>query len=77
MDTSRSIYNLIRHFYRAISNVVLAKLFIGYKCQTQSSIKGINTAVQLGSLVRFIYHINTNYTKRGASVAASGKAFDY
>jgi len=39
--------------------------------------KGINTAVQLGSLVRFLYDSNTNYTKRGTSMAASGKAFDY
>jgi len=42
-----------------------------------NNIKGIKTAVQLGSLVRFLYHSSTNYTKRGASVAASGKAFDY
>jgi len=40
-------------------------------------VKGINTAVQLGSLVRFLYRSNTNYIKRGASVATSGKAFDY
>jgi len=40
-------------------------------------VNGINTAVQLRSLVRFLYDSNTNYTKREASVAASGKAFDY
>jgi len=40
-------------------------------------LKGIKTAVQLGQLVRFLYHSNNNYTKRGVSVAASGKAFDY
>jgi len=32
-------------------------------------LKGIKTAVQLGILVRFLYDSNTNYNKRGASVA--------
>jgi len=40
-------------------------------------IKGIKTAVQLGQLVRFFYHSNTNYTKPGVSMAASGKAIHY
>jgi len=42
-----------------------------------AKLKDIKTAVQLGILVRFLYGSNTNYTKRGASVAESGKAFDY
>jgi len=41
------------------------------------TLKGMNTAVQLGSLVRFVYDSNTSNAKRGASMAASGKAFDY
>jgi len=44
---------------------------------TICAVKWIKTAVQLGSLVRFLYDSNTNCTKRRASIAASGKAFDY
>jgi len=60
-----SLLVFVRHYYY-ITN-----------CSDKTKLKGIKTAVQLGPLVRFLYHSKTNYSKRGAYIAASGKAFDY
>jgi len=39
-------------------------------------LKELKTTIQLGKLVRFLYHSISKYTKRGTSVAALGKALD-
>jgi len=39
---------------------------------TLLNLKELKTAIQLGKLVRFLYHNITNFTKRGTSVAALG-----
>jgi len=60
-----------KRYYKKQSQMLLQQTCRVYQ------LKYINTAVQLGQQVRFLYHSNTNYTKRGVSVAASGKPFDY